>query len=60
MEITVADALAMLPKAIELAQKLATIISTNTEMSIDEEIAALEEARMKPSADIAAEADKVA
>ncbi len=60
MVITVAEALAMLPRAIDVAQKLATIISTDTPLSVDEEIAALEAARMRPSADIAAEADKVA
>ncbi len=49
MEITVADALRMLPSAIDLTRKLVTIISTNTAMSAEDEIAALEASRMRPS-----------
>ncbi len=58
--LTVGDAIAVLPAVIALAQKVATIISTNTELSIDEELVALEAARMRSSVDIVADADKTA
>ena len=54
MVITVATALEMLPEALSLAAKLATIIKTNSAMSVEEEITALEAARMKSSDEIIA------
>jgi hypothetical protein len=60
MEITVAQALAMLPTVFELGKKLTTIITTNTAMSAEEEIAALETARMRPAEEVIADADKKA
>ena len=60
MEITVAEAIAMLPTVINLTAKLGKIISTNTAMSIEEEVKALEAARMRSSDEVITEADSAA
>ncbi len=60
MEITVEEAITVLPTVINLTAKLGKIISTNTAMSIDEEVKALEAVRMRPSDEVIAEADGVA
>lgn len=57
MEITVAAAIEYIPKAWALLVKLFNIIKTGVPGSIDEEIAALETARPRPSDDVIAEAD---
>jgi hypothetical protein len=57
MTVTVAAAIEYAPKVWALLVKLFGIIKTGTPASIDEEIAALEAARPRPSADIIADAD---
>ena len=58
MVVTVEQAVNMLPAALNLVTKLEAIIADNTAMSADEEIAALEAARMRPSSEVIAEADE--
>ena len=57
--VTVEQAIILLPAAINLASKISTIIASNTPMSVEEEMTALEAARMRPSEEIIAEADAV-
>jgi hypothetical protein len=58
MEITIAAALEYAPKVWALMTKLYGIIVSGIPESIDEEIAALEEARPRPADEIIAEADE--
>lgn len=53
--VTVATALELLPGAIKLVQNLGTIITTNTEMTVDEEILALLAAKLRPSGEVVPE-----
>ena len=55
MVITPAQALEALPAALSLAAKLVTIVKTDTAMSVEEEITALEAARMKTSDELITE-----
>jgi hypothetical protein len=55
--VTVEEALKALPAALNLANKLAAIITTSTPMSCEEEVAALNAARMRPSDEIIGAAD---
>jgi len=57
MKITIAAAIEYAPKVWALMMKLYNIIVSGVPGSIDEEIAALEAARPRPSADIIAAAD---
>lgn len=57
MEITVAAAIEYAPKVWALLIKLFNIIKSGVPGTIDEEIAALEAARPRPSDEIIAEAD---
>ncbi len=59
MVVTVEQALVLLPIASRLLDKLRTVAETGTEMSIEEEIKALEAARMRPSDEVIADADAV-
>lgn len=58
MEITVTQALALAPKVWNILVKLFGIIKSGVPGTIDEEIAALEAARLRPSDEIISEADK--
>lgn len=57
MTVTVAAAIEYAPKVWALLMKLFEIIKSGVPGSIDDEIAALEAARPRPSEDIIAEAD---
>ncbi len=58
MEITIANALTMLPIFLDLAQKAYTVLSTGDPASIEEELARLDAARLRPSQEIIDEADR--
>lgn len=52
-----ATAIALLPRVLDLALKIAAIIQSGSAKDLTGEIAALEKARLLPSADVIAQAD---
>lgn len=57
MIMTPAVAIALLPKLLDLGLKIADIIKSGNAQDVTDEIAALERARLLPSAEIIARAD---
>ena len=56
--LTVKDAILMLPIVVELLQKIADVIKTGEPQDIDEAILRLNQARLRPSEEIIKEADE--
>jgi len=57
--VTVANAFQVLSVALDIAQKAQIVLSKGNPQTIEEELQRLEAARLRPSADIIAEADAV-
>jgi len=56
--VTIANALQILAIGLDLAAKANQVLTTGEPATIDEELKRLEAARLRPSAEIIAEADK--
>jgi hypothetical protein len=56
--VTIANAAQILSIGLDIAMKANTVLNTEAPASIDEELQRLDAARLRPSAEIIAEADK--
>jgi hypothetical protein len=56
--VTIVNALKILAIGLDLAKKANQVLSTGEPVSIEEELKRLDAARLRPSADVIAEADK--